>query len=139
MGQAPIPRNRRTVCRQASRAAHDARPVDYPARRVHHRARQQCRAVHLHGACAEPRAVAPGARPAAGQCSAPDPRVRGLHPPVARQYEAGLQGQGVLLALRFRDLARRRRHALDARAQLLGAVDRQQRVQRPADAGARNR
>ncbi|KAG1387286.1 hypothetical protein G6F59_016467 [Rhizopus arrhizus] len=68
---------------------------------------------------------------------APDPRVRGLHPPVARQYEAGLQGQGVLLALRFRDLARRRRHALDARAQLLGAVDRQQRVQRPADAGAR--
>ena len=78
----------------------------------------------------------PDARSAPGQRGAPDPRVRGVRAPVARQHEAGLQGQGVLLAFGLRDLARRGRHARHAGAELLGAADRQQRQQRPVDAGA---
>ena len=43
---------------------------------------------------------------------------------------------GVLLAFGLRDLARRGQHARHAGAELLGAADRQQRQQRPVDAGA---
>src|SRR3546814_14723998 len=59
--------------------------------------------------------------------------LSGLYPPVAPELQTRLQGQGILLAQRLRDLACRGRHAADARAVDVGAARREHAAQRAAD------
>src|SRR3546814_8890739 len=59
--------------------------------------------------------------------------LSGLYPPVAPELQTRLQGQGILLAQRLRDLACRGRHAADALAVDVGAARREHAAQRAAD------
>ena len=104
------------------------------ARRPDHRARadvvRSVFAVHKRS----PALPGPDRRPGAGRRGPPAPGERGLHPPVADQLQARLPRARVLLALGLRDLAHGGRHAADARGERLGSPDREQRVERTADA-----
>ncbi len=72
-------------------------------------------------------------RPTRGGHRPSTARIRRLPPPDPHQPQAGVHRQGVRLALRLRDVARRGRHARDACREHLARAHREPRVQRPAD------